>query len=79
MSDSPHTPISKRRVYTLAEKASALEQMNDENLSFSQMKRICSISHKTLGYLARKVQKILQHATISIPRLPGGGRKPPFP
>ena len=79
MSDSPRTPILKRRVYTLAEKASALKQMNDENLSFAQTKRISSIRQKTLDCWAQKSPQILQHATISSPRLPGGGRKPSFP
>ena len=79
MSDSPRTPLSKRRVYTLAEKASALRQMNDENLTFAQMEKLSSIPQKSLSSWAKNSDQILQYATVSSPRLPGGGRKPPFP
>ena len=53
--------------------------MEDHKLSFFEMEKISIISGKCLADWAKKCPQIMQSATLSSPRLPGGGRKPPFP
>ena len=65
---------AERKIYKLFEKANALKKMDDENLSFSQMQRICNIPSKSLADWAKKSPRIMQSANLSSPRLPGRDR-----
>ena len=69
----------KRRTYSLKEKAEALSQIEEENLTFSEMERKSTIPRKCLSDWAKKSPQILKQAGIKSSRLRGCERKALFP
>ena len=73
------TKTPKRKYFSLSEKAKALKERDDRNLSLSEMERRSKISRKSLSVWASNSPNINAHAGSNKKRLPGGGRKPFYP